>query len=48
MIQLCRSSLTTWRQIYENGRRYHAYKAGKYYAPNDEQEMDREDMKHHW
>ena len=36
------------KQIYENGRRYHAYRAGKYYTPNDEQEMDREDMKHHW
>ncbi|KAH9830395.1 S-adenosyl-L-methionine-dependent methyltransferase [Teratosphaeria destructans] len=36
------------KYVYENGRRYHAYKEGKYYAPNDEQEMDREDMKHHW
>jgi SAM-dependent methyltransferase len=35
-------------QTFENGRRYHAYKAGKYYQPNDEEEMDREDMKHHW
>ncbi|KAK4986249.1 hypothetical protein LTR50_005428 [Elasticomyces elasticus] len=40
------SSVTAY--VYENGRRYHAYKEGKYYAPNDEEEMDREDMKHHW
>ncbi|KAK5127714.1 hypothetical protein LTR08_004323 [Meristemomyces frigidus] len=40
------SSVTAY--TFENGRRYHAYKAGKYYGPNDEQEMDREDMKHHW
>ncbi|KAK4541438.1 hypothetical protein LTR36_008039 [Oleoguttula mirabilis] len=40
------SSVTAY--TFENGRRYHAYKAGKYYTPNDEQEMDREDMKHHW
>ncbi|KAH8812570.1 S-adenosyl-L-methionine-dependent methyltransferase, partial [Xylogone sp. PMI_703] len=33
--------------IFENGRRYHGYKAGRYMLPNDESEMDREDMKHH-
>ncbi|KAI9809366.1 MAG: hypothetical protein M1827_006878 [Pycnora praestabilis] len=32
---------------YENGRRYHGYKEGRYPLPNDETEMDREDMKHH-
>jgi len=32
---------------YENGRRYHAYKAGKYYIPNDEEEQDRLDLAHH-
>lgn len=33
--------------VFENGRRYHGYKAGRYMVPNDEHEMDREDMKHH-
>ncbi|KAF7190415.1 Secondary metabolism regulator laeA [Pseudocercospora fuligena] len=32
---------------YENGRRYHAYRAGKYLLPNDETEQDRLDMTHH-
>jgi hypothetical protein len=32
--------------IYENGRRYHAYRAGAYNFPNDEAEQDREDLKH--
>ncbi|KAF1815266.1 S-adenosyl-L-methionine-dependent methyltransferase [Eremomyces bilateralis CBS 781.70] len=32
---------------YENGRRYHSYKAGTYLSPNDEQEADRLDMHHH-
>lgn len=31
---------------FENGRRYHAYKAGSYYAPNDEKEQDRMDMQY--
>ncbi|KFY21825.1 hypothetical protein V493_07095 [Pseudogymnoascus sp. VKM F-4281 (FW-2241)] len=33
--------------VFENGRRYHEYKRGRYMLPNDENEMDREDMKHH-
>ncbi|PMD19557.1 S-adenosyl-L-methionine-dependent methyltransferase [Hyaloscypha hepaticicola] len=33
--------------VFENGRRYHGYKAGRYMLPNDENEMDREDIKHH-
>lgn len=33
--------------VFENGRRYHGYKPGRYMLPNDESEMDREDMKHH-
>jgi hypothetical protein len=33
--------------VFENGRRYHSFMAGRYLMPNDEQEMDREDMKHH-
>ncbi|KAF2457553.1 S-adenosyl-L-methionine-dependent methyltransferase [Lineolata rhizophorae] len=32
---------------YENGRRYHSYKAGKYFVPNDEAEQDRVDIYHH-
>ncbi len=32
---------------YENGRRYHSYKAGKYFAPNDDREQDRLDLLHH-
>ncbi|KAI9760352.1 MAG: hypothetical protein M1840_002558 [Geoglossum simile] len=32
---------------YENGRRYHAYRAGSYPIPNDELESDRLDMFHH-
>lgn len=32
---------------YENGRRYHAYQAGKYPMPNDEQEQQRMDFQHH-
>jgi len=32
---------------YENGRRYHAYREGKYLLPNDEAEQDRLDLHHH-
>ncbi|RFU28013.1 hypothetical protein B7463_g8319, partial [Scytalidium lignicola] len=32
---------------WENGRRYHAHQGGRYLLPNDEVELDREDMKHH-
>src|SRR5436305_513470 len=32
---------------YENGRRYHAYRAGAYALPNDELEQDRLDFRHH-
>ncbi|MCJ1225898.1 hypothetical protein MMC12_002547 [Toensbergia leucococca] len=32
---------------FENGRRYHAYKAGSYAWPNDEAELDRLDLQHH-
>lgn len=35
-----------YEHCYENGRRYHAYKHGRYPVPNDDQEQDREDMKH--
>ncbi|KAF3941940.1 hypothetical protein ABW19_dt0206031 [Dactylella cylindrospora] len=32
---------------YENGRRYHKFREGKYFLPNDEAEKDRLDMHHH-
>lgn len=33
--------------LYENGRRYHAYRQGKYPLPNDEREQDRLDLVHY-
>lgn len=39
------SSITAYQQ--ENGRRYHAYQAGRYVLPNDEQEQDRLDLQYH-
>jgi SAM-dependent methyltransferase len=39
------SSITNY--TYENGRRYHAYKEGEYYLPNDEAEQARLDLQHH-
>lgn len=32
---------------YENGRRYHSYREGKYVIPNDETEQERLDIIHH-
>lgn len=32
---------------HENGRRYHAYKDGKYLGPNDDTEQERLDLQHH-
>lgn len=32
--------------LYENGRRYHKFRPGRYNFPNDESEQEREDMKH--
>ncbi|KAK0628563.1 S-adenosyl-L-methionine-dependent methyltransferase [Bombardia bombarda] len=32
--------------IYENGRRYHRFREGRYNFPNDDIEQQREDMKH--
>lgn len=32
--------------LFENGRRYHRFREGRYNFPNDEPEQDREDMKH--
>ncbi|KAK5114621.1 hypothetical protein LTR85_010198 [Meristemomyces frigidus] len=31
---------------FENGRRYHAFREGEYYLPNDESEQDRLDLQH--
>ena len=39
------SSITAYQQ--ENGRRYHAYQAGRYVLPNDEQEQERLDLQYH-
>ena len=33
--------------VYENGRRYHAFREGEYLFPNDETEQARMDMLHH-
>ncbi|KAK1948830.1 methyltransferase, partial [Colletotrichum sublineola] len=42
------TSLTSSVRDYnwENQRRYHKYRDGRYTLPNDELEQDREDMKH--
>ncbi|KAF1810525.1 S-adenosyl-L-methionine-dependent methyltransferase [Eremomyces bilateralis CBS 781.70] len=32
---------------FENGRRYHSYKSGKYIMPDDDDELDRLDIHHH-
>ena len=39
------SSITSYQ--YEHGRRYHAYQAGRYELPNDEQEQERMDLQYH-
>lgn len=31
---------------FENGRRYHSFREGRYYFPNDDSEQEREDLKH--
>lgn len=36
-----------WRHVYENGRRYHSYREGKYHFPNDEKESNRIEIEHH-
>ncbi|KAL4912989.1 S-adenosyl-L-methionine-dependent methyltransferase [Aspergillus aurantiobrunneus] len=40
-----RSSIMDYR--YENGRRYHAYRAGAYWGPNDEKAQEHLDIGHH-
>lgn len=37
---------SVYQHTFENGRRYHAYKYGRYPIPNDDLEQNREDMKH--
>lgn len=32
--------------VFENNRRFHKFKEGRYLLPNDEPEQEREDMKH--
>ncbi|KAF2469170.1 S-adenosyl-L-methionine-dependent methyltransferase [Lindgomyces ingoldianus] len=39
------SNVTRYR--YENGRRYHAFRDGSYYGPNDEKSMTQETIVHH-
>jgi SAM-dependent methyltransferase len=39
------SSITDY--VYENGRRYHAYRSGQYVLPNDDAEQERLDLQHH-
>ncbi|KLU85185.1 hypothetical protein MAPG_04215 [Magnaporthiopsis poae ATCC 64411] len=39
-----RSSILAYQQ--ENGRTYHAMSAGKYFLPNDDQEIERLDLQH--
>ncbi|PYH77546.1 S-adenosyl-L-methionine-dependent methyltransferase [Aspergillus uvarum CBS 121591] len=39
------SEITSYR--YENGRRYHAYKDGAYWAPNDDKQNTQLDIAHH-
>ena len=39
------SAITKYRE--ENGRRYHAFRDGKYLMPNDDLEQDRLDLHHH-
>jgi trans-aconitate methyltransferase len=38
---------SVFEYTYENGRRYHAYRAGQYPLPNDENEQERMDLLHH-
>ena len=40
-----RSAITKYE--FEHGRRYHAYKSGQYFFPNDESELERMDIEHH-
>lgn len=37
---------SVYAHTYENGRRYHTFRNGRYPIPNDDTEQNREDMKH--
>lgn len=39
-------SSSVYQHHYENGRRYHKYRYGRYPIPNDDREQHREDLKH--
>ncbi|KAI1140752.1 S-adenosyl-L-methionine-dependent methyltransferase [Hypoxylon sp. FL0543] len=39
-------SSSIWDFSFENGRRYHKFREGRYNFPNDDIEQEREDMKH--
>lgn len=39
-------SSSVWDFSFENGRRYHKFREGRYNFPNDDVEQEREDMKH--
>ncbi|KAK7999289.1 hypothetical protein PG990_011889 [Apiospora arundinis] len=39
-------SSSVYNHTFENGRRYHSYRHGRYPIPNDDREQSREDMKH--
>lgn len=36
-----------FRHVYENGRRYHSYRAGTYWGPNDDTAQENLDLFHH-
>ncbi|KZM27185.1 hypothetical protein ST47_g1708 [Ascochyta rabiei] len=36
-----------WKHRYENGRRYHKFREGEYWGPNDEIQNDQLDIAHH-
>lgn len=38
---------TIWRHRYENGRRYHKFREGEYWGPDDEVQKDQLDIAHH-
>ncbi|KAL8796300.1 MAG: hypothetical protein Q9195_001415 [Heterodermia aff. obscurata] len=46
-VDLASLSSSVLEYEFENGRRYHGYKAGSYPLPNDEAEWERLDLKHH-
>ncbi|KAK8432683.1 putative SAM dependent methyltransferase [Phyllosticta citricarpa] len=38
---------TIWKHRFENGRRYHKYREGTYWGPNDDAQNDQLDIGHH-